>query len=435
MLKSFTSNDLEKSAELRSLYSRILELILSLSEPLHNIKPLSQACEEVLSSLLSILSLVDFLDAVEALLQRPQDELRRKVLRLLDNRLRDNPARDSRSRQKVLDFLAILLQILKSSPDALLKHAAVACVDRITETYGRADPAKLEIAAVVIAGEECIGQSDDRICVMSLLCLASLTEVLGQRIIPALPDALNRSLRLLEIGLERYKENAKLHDAVFSLLSVFFEHVPFMISDKYLDSILQLSFRSASSSISTDSHDCRRETMALLARRVDVKESFGAIERNWSTAVQEGPIAAKEALNVVGLAIEKHPKSSTVNNVGILSKLLHKTFDLRREQVCIETGTKYDSSELEDVENSINTVAIQMTYKLNDTIFRPFFVELVEWATNGLPKNNIRGKTMRLTTFYKFLQNFFGTLKVRIRQRSPHDQLDETNVYLKVHCY
>jgi U3 small nucleolar RNA-associated protein 10 len=435
MLGVFTSGDLEKSAELRSLYSRILELILSLSEPLHNTKPLSQACEGILSSLLSILSLVDFLDAVETLLQRPQDELRRKVLRLLDNRLRENPARDSKSRQKVLDFLAILLQFIKSSPDALLKHAAVACVDRIAETYGRVDPAKLEIAAVVIAGEACIGQPDDRTCVMGLLCLASLTEVLKQRIIPALPDALNRSLRLLEISLERGKEKTKLHDAVLYLLSAFFEHVPFMISDKYLDSILQLSFKSTSSSISTDSHDCRREMMALLARRVDAKESFGAIERNWSNAVQEGPMATKEAFNVVSLAIEKHPKSSTVNNVGVLSKLLHRAFDLRREQVCVETGTKYEPSELEDVENFINTVAIQMTYKLNDTIFRPLFVELVEWATNGLPKNDIPGKTMRLTTFYKFLQNFFGTLKARIRDLPIASWMKLTFILLEVHCY
>ena len=66
------------------------------------------------------------------------------------------------------------------------------------------------------------------------------------------------------------------------------------------------------------------------------------------------------------------------------------------------------------METHANGVAINMIYKLNDTIFRPIFIELTEWATDGLPEKDRVGKMMRLTTFYKFLATFFGTLKVRV---------------------
>jgi U3 small nucleolar RNA-associated protein 10 len=38
-------------------------------------------------------------------------------------------------------------------------------------------------------------------------------------------------------------------------------------------------------------------------------------------------------------------------------------------------------------------------------------MELVDWATNGVSKADAQGQILRLTSFYKFLQSFFGTLK------------------------
>jgi U3 small nucleolar RNA-associated protein 10 len=97
-----------------------------------------------------------------------------------------------------------------------------------------------------------------------------------------------------------------------------------------------------------------------------------------------------------------------------LKRFLLKAFDLRRVQFCPRSGRSYKEEEVEAVETQANGVAINMIYKLNDTIFRPIFIELTEWATDGLPENDRVGKMMRLTTFYKFLATFFGTLKVSV---------------------
>lgn len=101
-----------------------------------------------------------------------------------------------------------------------------------------------------------------------------------------------------------------------------------------------------------------------------------------------------------------------MKNVDVLFDLLNDAFDLRRTQLCPRGSGSYEDEEIEEVEESVNDVTIKMIYKLNDTTFRPLFAKLTEWATIGLPEKDALGRAMRLTTFYKFLNTFFGTLKV-----------------------
>ncbi|KAF7155118.1 hypothetical protein CNMCM5623_006545 [Aspergillus felis] len=409
MAKTFASEDEEAIRQLRTLFSQILEQVLTIGDSVQSMKLVSQANSDVLAALFGTLTLVDFLDTIEVLLERPNDELRRKVLRLLEGRLRQNPERDGASQIRVLDFLPTLVDIVRNSTDILLKHAAVACIDRIAEKYGKKDPSRVVGAAQVVASEACIGQTDDRIRIMGVLCLASMAETLGEVMIPALPEALSRSLALLELSLEEGKENSRLHDAVFSLFSALFVHIPYMISGPHLDKILLLSFLSANAEDCED--DSRREALKMMARKVDMAAALGAVDRNWQSAVQAGPAAAKETLEVVSLAVEKHPKSATGKNVGVLSSILFKAFDLRREQLALGGNATFDAADVDEMEDALNDVTIKMIYKLNDTTFRPIFTKMLDWATSGLPKKDTQGSWARLTTFYKFLEAFFGTLQ------------------------
>ncbi|RDW65776.1 snoRNA-binding rRNA-processing protein UTP10 [Aspergillus mulundensis] len=393
---------------IRALFSKILEQVLAIGESMQNVKPVHQAAGDVLSGLFSTLTTIDFLDTIEALLKRPDDALRRKVLSLLAARLQQSPERDGASQMRMLEFLTVLVDIVQSSSDILLKHAAVTCIDRITEKYGKKEPSMVTSAAQVVASAACIGQEDDRIRINGVLCLASMVEVLGQAMIPALPEVLSRSLALLELSLENNKVNARLHDAIFTLFSALFVHLPYMVSASHLDRLLVLSFKSASSEEDLD-NDQRQEALRFMARKVDMGVAFASIDRNWTQAVSAGPSATREVLEAVSLSIEKHPKSATMKNLSVLTTILFRVFDLRREQAQ-SPKSAFDTSDLEEMEDLVNDVTIKMIYKLNDTTFRPIFARLVDWAT-GLPKKDTQGALARLTTLYRFLQVFFGTLQ------------------------
>ncbi|WEW61547.1 snoRNA-binding rRNA-processing protein utp10 [Emydomyces testavorans] len=411
LTECFDSGTDEQIDRVHALFSSILEQLLALSESVRAAKPLSNACGETLGTLLGTLSLVDFVDTIEVLLRRPSDDLRRKVLKLLEGRLDINSDRDKASQIRVSSFLSVLVDILETSPDILLKHAAVACIEKIGEKYGKKDPQQVVAAAKVVSGPHCLAHDDKRIREMGLLCLASMTEVLSEGIIPALPDALSRAFDILQGALDESSQGSQLHDAVYALISALLIHVPWMISGDYLDRILQLSSKSSIADLPEESDENRLEALQLLAKRVDVKEVFSAVERNWESAVAVGPKAIREVVDIVKIAIEKHTKSATVKNVSILMKLLCKALDLRRLQRCSEKDDGLDEADLDEIESQVNDVAIKMIYKLNDTVFRPLFIDLTEWAINGLGKRDSVGRVARLTTFYKFLESFFGTLK------------------------
>lgn len=132
--------------------------------------------------------------------------------------------------------------------------------------------------------------------------------------------------------------------------------------------------------------------------------------------------AVKESLNIVNVAIVKHPKSATVKHVSSLVKILYRAFDVRCEQLANDR-TAFSGEDIESIEAQVNEVTIKMIYKLNDTIFRPIFIQLTDWATSKTSDKDAVTGVRRLTTFYKFLGSFFGTLKVR-RPSSKMEKLD-----------
>lgn len=121
--------------------------------------------------------------------------------------------------------------------------------------------------------------------------------------------------------------------------------------------------------------------------------------------------AVEEYLNVLGLAIDKHPKSSVSKNATLLSGILKKVFDLRREEHAKGEVSDEALDKLDEIEESANEKALKMIYKLNDAAFRPVFVQLVEWSATGLAKGDRAGRTLRQYAVYGFLKAFFGGLK------------------------
>ena len=117
-------------------------------------------------------------------------------------------------------------------------------------------------------------------------------------------------------------------------------------------------------------------------------------------------------MDVLLTTVEKHPKSIIVKQAKVLVDTLLQAFDLRRMRASKDT-VDFSAKDIEELENTIQDLTIKMILKLNDTAFRPIFTKFIAWATHGLPKKHRKEKVLRMTTIYKLLGKFFGTLKVR----------------------
>ncbi|KAK0630780.1 U3 small nucleolar RNA-associated protein 10 [Bombardia bombarda] len=411
-INQLAERDDMESAKIRDLYATLLESVLNLATTLKAKKPLYNRCGDALSNLLDLLSIAEFIKSVETLLDRPNVALRQKVLRALELRVDNESNTDPKSRTALLTFLPQLTAVIRESDDMNYKHTAVTCVDKIAEKYGKKDIEAVAAAAATIAGDHCLGQSSQSLRVMALLCLASLVDVLQDGIVPVLPVAIPKALGYLEETLRQPKPDAELHNAVYAFMTALAQHIPYMISGGYLDRLLACSNVSAVSGLDADSSNNRTNCLQFLAKLVDPKVLFIAMNQNWAKASAAGFSALVDYLQTLGVALDKHPKSVISKSVPALSAIFLDALDLRRVGASLR-GEKGDleASELNELEKTINEVALKMIYKLNDAAFRPIFSRLMEWSWSGLPKQDSAGKTLRQLSVYGFLHTFFDNLK------------------------
>lgn len=278
-------DDMEAS-EVRELYSRLLENVLLLADTVKADKNLHARCGAALSNLLNLLSIGEFIKAVENLLDRPDMGLRHKVLRALEVRVDKESNADEASRTVLLAFLPQLTAAIRDSPDMRYKHTAVTCVDKIAEKYGRKDIEAVVAAASTIAGEHCLGQDDRRLRVMALLCLTSLVDVLQDAVVPVLPIAIPRAVSYLNDSLQG-EPDEQLHAACYGLMSSLAEHLPYMLSI-YLDRVLEISNTSAEAGLSDETNESRISCLQFFAKQLEAKEIFASMERNWDSAMSAG---------------------------------------------------------------------------------------------------------------------------------------------------
>ncbi|CAP68527.1 uncharacterized protein PODANS_7_1690 [Podospora anserina S mat+] len=410
-ITALAERDDMESVKIRDSYAKLLEGILSMASNLKAKKALYSRCGDALAKLLSLLSIAEFIKSVDSLLERPDIGLRRKVLQALELRVDKESTGDPKSREALLAFLPQLTAVIRESDDMNYKHTAVTCVDKISEKYGKKDLDAVAAAAQTIAGDHCLGQSSQALRLMALLCLASLVDVLQDGIVPVLPVAIPKTLGYLEESLSGDKPNNELHNASYAFVAALAQHIPYMISGASLDRLLACSNASAVADLDAESARNRSHCLQLLAKLVDPKVLYTALNNNWATAAKSGFAAITEFLDILGLALDKHARPAVTKNINILSEIFTKTLDLRRVVATGEIKTELSVEQLGQIDSLIIQTALKMIYKLHDAVFRPVFSKLVEWGWSGLPKSDASGRTLRLVSLYTFLDAFFEALK------------------------
>ncbi|EGX96850.1 SSU processome component Utp10 [Cordyceps militaris CM01] len=423
-------DDME-AAEIRSTYATLLENVLLLSDTVKANKALRARCGVTLANLLNLLSIGEFIKAVENLLDRPDLTLRQKVLKALEARVESESNNNPDARIALLTFLPQLTAAIRESQDIRYKHTAVTCVDKIAEKYGKKDIEAVVAAASTIAGEHCLGQSERLLRTMALLCLTSLVDVLQEAIVPVLPLAVPRAIAYLEQSLDADSVDEELHSASYGLLASLAEHLPYMLST-YMDDILRVSNTSATADLEAETNGNRVLCLEVLAKKMDAKEMLMSLDRNWESALSAGPLvsnisqsvakrgavtngmtrqALTEFIKILGTTIESQSKGVVAKNSGVISGIFLKAFDLRRRILLAGEGGEKVLRQISELEAAVYETALKMIYKLNDAAFRPVFQQFVEWPGSKVAKSDSTGRALQQLAVYGFLQTFFDNLK------------------------
>jgi U3 small nucleolar RNA-associated protein 10 len=388
-------------AKPREVFADIVETTIELSRKLASNPKSYAGCSRVLASCLDLLPTPDLIKSAELLLTRSDSHVQVAAVKSVELRAGTAKQNDRKSVEALMSFLPHVENLLQQSPEMEAKMISVSCIDRIIERFGKKDVSAVSSVAQVIAGPQSLQSSDDRIRILSLLCLTSAVDVLEDEAISLLPTVLPIAFEYLSHAIE--EEKTGLHNAVYAVLANIVERLGYMFSREYLETALKLSQRSAAANLEEACDESRTSFYQSVSEHLGATEVFAAIKSTWPHAASQGFDASLEQLELLRSTVNVQTKAKLVKASSPLFSLLLQTFRLRET---IESE-KVDNEEIGQLEDILIESVIAMVLKLSDATFRPFFIQLVD-QEGPLPQ-----KVSRAITFYKFLAAFFDKFKVR----------------------
>jgi U3 small nucleolar RNA-associated protein 10 len=401
----------EEAARPRKVFADIIETVIQLSKKVGSSPKLYDCCSRVLARCLDLLPTMDLIQSAELLLVNSDAQVQVAAIKSVEVRAGTAVQNDKKSVSALISFLPSVENVLQQSQEMDVKIISVSCIDRIIERFGKKDPAAVASVAQTISGSQALSGGDDRIRILSLLCLTSVVDVLEDEAISLLPTILPTAFDYLSQAIEG--EKTGLHNAVYSLLSNVVEQLGYMFSREYLETALRLSHRSAASDLEDACDESRRTFYQSVAEHLSAQETFAAIKSTWPHAIAQGFDATSEHLEVLRSTVDTQSKSKLIKASSTLFGLLLELFKLR-QAIASQDAQEFDEEEVDQLDNILDESALAMVLKLNDATFRPFFVQLVD------QEGPIAANPEYSITFYKFLAAFFDKFKAIVTSYSSY---------------
>ncbi|KAF1954821.1 hypothetical protein CC80DRAFT_475542 [Byssothecium circinans] len=400
--KTFKKNT--DSSQPRAIFATIVETIIRVSKTLAKQQKLYQNCSRVLGRCLSLLPTPDLVKSAELLLASHDNEVNIAAIRAVEVRASTVKENDKPSVTSLVTFLTLLDGTLVSVRDVDVKRVLLSCIDSIIARFGKKDTAIVSSIASTVSGSQGLLSSDDRVRVLSLLCLTSIVDVLEDEAIALLPAVLPTVFEYLGTAIE--DENTALHNAVYALLTNAVQRLGFMFTREYLEPALKLSQKSAAGGLEEACDEERIGFHQSISRNLEAQEVFHSIKSVWADAIAQGSEALDEQLDLIRSTIEAKSKSQLVKASSTLFSLFLEAFQLR--EALADSEEDIDDDDIDQLEDSLVEAVLAMTLKLNDATFRPFFAQLVDRTASSS------------ITFYKFLAAFFDKFKSIVTSYSSY---------------
>ena len=409
-LKSNVSKSLKNSEEaekLRAYFASALEKTMALGEKYVGQKAIATEVAAVMEQLLDLLSVVEFVNVIDSLISQKDSMFRKSALATFKDRVISEYRTDAPSRAAILGLMPKIGGILSSDASNELKADSLLCIQAVTTKFGKQDLNTIFGLTNDVVGLGGLLSEDVGLRVLAFVCLTHMATTLGGRIVPVLPKSVPVTIDYIHAAVQTSSpENDLIHNAGFRYLRELVQIVPsFMTS--YLPKLLPLTSMSASNEEYEDDtpEDVRQEFLDTIAERLEFKTLIGAFTKSWSTTLEHGHLAIEESMETVQKAISHATKTVVQKSHQTLLTFFTHSLDVRRTS---------DSDESEELEDLAIQVVLDTVFKLNDTLFKPMFLRLIEWAVEDLKDSDSSGRWSRTTTLWRLLESLGTNLKALV---------------------
>ncbi|KAI9255682.1 hypothetical protein BDA99DRAFT_562196 [Phascolomyces articulosus] len=379
---------------------------------------------DVLDRVNGLLSLHTFVDVISHLLKHSDVLVRRKAMNLFNERVTIFEQNISSEEEELLvgmakEFFAAIEnegRLGCSEEDgAINKQSALLCISTLARFSGNVYPAPFIDGLPVILGSECLQLPNIQVKISSLSCLAVICQATGPRSIPHLPKFMPIIVELLSNNIKGENPSIMLRLAIVGCLETVVTELPHFMSP-YISKMLSGLLDSAI--YEHDDEDPQMvlvenkvtEVLATMAIKIPPRVLLNPVFACYESAMTQGKKSALAVVSMISDTIHTMSNDVMVSHYKQIFKFFLLGFDIRRQY-----GDKFNELEIDELERAMINVFLNLVMKLNETLFKPLYLKVVDWATVELANEDEEEQNedleKRVLFFYKLLDALFDRLK------------------------
>ncbi|KAF9553866.1 hypothetical protein CPC08DRAFT_672807 [Agrocybe pediades] len=349
------------------------------------LQDVSEAARSTMNRLLTGMSVVDFIEAVQAMLESGDLKVQSGALDLLARRLPDVSAKMRPALTASVNKILISIKNITSVHKGIADYALQA-IKSVSATIAPGEEGGLtDLVPFVLAATK---EKDTAPSAMG--ALSSMSVKLGPRIIPFFRSIISQSISVLRAS------NADLFEDAFAILHGLLQTIPTFWGSSEVTQVAYLYMDQASSASKPFAAALSSLTKSL-AKRTPAKVLVPTLVEMWQSAQFSGNLNKTSAYFDVLARVLQHSDRPTV------LEYLRASFKIFLEALDI---VKVDL----EAETHVIAAFKELVVKLNETAFKPLFRRLYDWAF--VEKSDDVARKVIFGHLYIALLDFFKGLMV-----------------------
>ncbi|KAJ3184550.1 HEAT repeat-containing protein 1 [Geranomyces variabilis] len=387
-------------------------------------KAMNKLLYEVLGRANGLLSLSSFLTVTSRLMKHENHAIRRKAITLLDAKVsavaKDIDASNLAQFATVVgDLRAVLVASTADGDSEMLenKQTALLCLTTMARIMAKSDPETYIAVLKILVGKDALLNHNAQIVASTMVCLTAICTELGSRVLPYLPKFMPGIISNLGTALSgKGASETRMLVILGSLgsLDALVDTVPQFVSPYVLPIIQEalhpsLLATGGEQGVGRKAADKSNELLSNMAAKIAPRILLPAIFAHLKTSLGAGRASMLALFSLVGEAINHMPRTELTQYRTDLFRFFLVSFDYRRN-----LASTVDEADIEAVENGIISAFLQLVMKLNETLFKPLFLKMVDWATSellmkhGLTQQDVDARQL---FFYRLVDSLLARLK------------------------
>lgn len=379
---------------------------------------------DVLDKVNALLPLDAFVNVISELIQHNDSAIRRKAMHIFNEKIISFDGHAPEGSEAILvnmigNFTAVIQKEsttnMASEEDiAVNKQSALLCIASLAKILGNLYPGQFAEAIPVVISTDTLQSSNAQLQISSLVCLTVICNEIGPRAVPHLPKFMPLVTDLLDVTVKAENPNTLLQLGVVSALETIVSVLPHFVSPyitKMLGGLLHPSIYSfdAAHTQKVLIESKTRAVLSQLASSVSPRVLLAPVFTFYETTIQNGKKSTLALCSIVSQAIRAMSRDVMTSHYKQLFKFFLISFDVRRTH-----SKDFAEGDINEIEDAIISAFLDLVMKLNETLFKPLFLKVVDWATVELAVDEFAGSEdslKRVLFFYKLVDSLLEKLK------------------------